>query len=66
MLSTISGMPAACAISDRPAMSRMSFCGLEIDSANSALVSGVMALRHDSRSSGSSTKVVEMPSRGSV
>ena len=44
----------------------MSFCGLEMVSAKNALVFGRTAARHDSRSSGSSTKLTSMPILGSV
>ena len=44
----------------------MSFCGLEIVSPKNALVFGRTAARHESRSSGFSTKLTSMPSLGSV
>ncbi len=66
VLSTISGTPNPWAISDTPGRSRKSFFGLPMVSAKNALVSGRMARRHSSRSSGSSTKVTSMPSLGRV
>ncbi len=49
--------PSSCATAATPGMSRMSFCGLEIVSPKNALVFGRTAARHESRSSGSSTKL---------
>ena len=66
VLSTISGTPASWATAATPGMSRMSICGLEMVSAKNALVFGRTAARHESRSSGSSTKLTSMPSLGSV
>ena len=65
VLSTISGTPFSCATALTPGMSRMSICGLEMVSAKKALVFGWAAARHDSRSSGFSTKLTSMPSFGS-
>ena len=66
VLSTISGTPTSCARFATFSMSRMSCFGLEIVSAKNALVFGRTADRHDSRSSGSSTKETWMPSFGNV
>ena len=66
VLSTMSGTPASCATAATPSMSRTSCLGLEMVSAKKSLVLGRTAARQDSRSSGSSTNVVSMPSFGSV
>ena len=63
--STISGSPAAWATSARPAMSATALEGLEITSANTSLVAGVMAA---AKAAGSrpGTNVVSTPNRRSV
>ncbi len=66
VLSTNSGTPASWATSAIPAMSRTFWSGLEIVSPKKSLVSGRTAARHSSRSAWSLTKVVVMPSLGSV
>ena len=66
VLSTISGTPTSWAAVATFSMSRMSCLGLEIVSAKKALVLGRTAARHDSMSSGSSTKETSMPSFGNV
>nr|CRL80654.1 hypothetical protein CPGR_03861 [Mycolicibacter nonchromogenicus] len=62
VLSTISGTPCSWATADTPGMSSTSIFGLEMVSPKNALVFGRTAARQESRSSGSSTKVVSIPS----
>ncbi len=64
VLSTTSGTPISCATAATPSMSSTSCLGLEIVSAKNALVLSRAAARQESRSSGSSTNVVVMPSFG--
>ena len=66
MLSTMSGTSWSWAIPETVSMSRTSLRGFGIVSAKKAFVFGRTACRHASGSSGSETKVVSMPSLGSV
>ena len=66
VLSTMSGMPAACATSATLRMSSTLIFGLPMVSAKKSFVFGRTARRHSSGSSWFSTKVVSMPSFASV
>ena len=66
VLSTMSGRPFSWAIFATVSISNTSFFGFEIVSPKNALVLGRIALRHDSGSSGLSTKVTSMPNFGRV
>ena len=66
VLSTMRGTPFLCATSATPSISKIETFGLLMVSAKKALVFGLTAAAHSFRSSWFSTKVVVIPSFGSV